>query len=399
MELAGDSGAMMPAAAACGMSASAPTLSAAVVSATFLREPVKSASFYGDGPADAGMPSRGGADGLGESPIPAPISAYTRPALAAIGPADMKGSHPLRPFVRAAAATAIVAAVAVPLIRRRRRVPTALSAASVASAPLAIAVLWPRSRVRDVAIYAAQMWAFVIIHELPYDDPERLRARLRIHYPIRIDQAIGRGRLPNSRLQDALMRRDGEATALDRVLTFAHWAWFMEPHLTLIYILIRNEGRFARAARQTAVAFDLGCAVYIALPTAPPWWAAENGYTGDDQINRRMLEVGERVWGPAWQRLFNGFDGNPWAAMPSLHFGASVLAAMLLTETDRRAGAVGWSYALGLGFALVYLGEHYVIDLIAGLGLVVAVRVLEPLAGPLAMAVSRAIQRLEAIAA
>ena len=49
--------------------------------------------------------------------------------------------------------------------------------------------------------------------------------------------------------------------------------------------------------------------------------------------------------------------------MPSLHFATSLLAAILLSETGRCAGAAGWGYALTLGFALVYLGEHYVIDL------------------------------------
>jgi membrane-associated phospholipid phosphatase len=312
---------------------------------------------------------------------------------------NTKGKHSLRTFVRAAAATALVASFAVPLLRRRRPVPASLTVACVASGPVAIATLWPRTRVRDAFIFASQMWAFIMIHELPYDDPERLRERLHVRYPVRIDRAIGLGRLPNARLQDALMSRDGEISALDRVLTFGHWAWFMEPHLSLIFILRRDETKFVRAARQMAAAFDIGCAIYIALPTAPPWWAAEHGYTGDDEIDRRMVDVGEQVWGRAWPALFNGVDGNPWAAMPSLHFGASVLAAMLLSESDRRAGAVGWTYALGLGFALVYLGEHYVIDLIAGLGLVAAVRVLEPLVEPLSMAISRGVQHLEEIAA
>ncbi len=311
----------------------------------------------------------------------------------------MKGSHPLRPFLRAAAATAIVASFAVPLLRRRRPVPATLTVACVASGPVAIATLWPRTRTRDAFIFASQMWAFIMIHELPYDEPQRLRDRLHIHYPIKIDRAIGRGRLPNSRLQERFMRDDGEISPLDRLLTFGHWAWFMEPHLSLIFILVRDEDRFVRAARQMAAAFDIGCAIYIALPTAPPWWSAENGYTGDDEVSRRMVDVGEQVWGRAWPALFNGVDGNPWAAMPSLHFGASILAAILLSESDRRAGAVGWTYALGLGFALVYLGEHFVIDLIAGLGLVAAVRVLEPLFEPLSMAISRGVQQLEEIAA
>ena len=55
------------------------------------------------------------------------------------------------------------------------------------------------------------MWAFTMVHELPYDDPERLRARLRSRYPIVIDRVIGGGRLPNARLQRALARLPGVA--------------------------------------------------------------------------------------------------------------------------------------------------------------------------------------------
>ena len=84
--------------------------------------------------------------------------------------------------------------------------------------------------------------------------------------------------------------------------------------------------------------------------------------------------------------------------MPSLHFGASVLAAMLLTESNPKAGVGGLDLCRLLGFALVYLGEHYVIDLIAGLGLVATVRFGEPLAEPFALAVSAAVQQLEWIA-
>ncbi len=52
-------------------------------------------------------------------------------------------------------------------------------------------------------------------------------------------------------------------------------------------------------------------------------------------------------------------------------------------------GALGWGYAGTLAFALVYLGEHYVTDLLAGMALVVAVRRGEPLVEPLVEAVNR----------
>ena len=59
---------------------------------------------------------------------------------------------------------------------------------------------------------------------------------------------------------------------------------------------------------------------------------------------------------------------------------------------------MGWTYSLTLGFALVYLGEHYVTDLLAGAGLVAAVRRGEPLAEPAVHGVTRGLQRLERLA-
>jgi membrane-associated phospholipid phosphatase len=146
-----------------------------------------------------------------------------------------------------------------------------------------------------------------------------------------------------------------------------------------------------------AVAYDLGAVVYHSLPTAPPWWAAAEGHA-EIEGRRLMVEVGEGSWGRAWPAMYQALGGNPWAAMPSLHFATSVLAAILLTESGPLMGAAGWGYALTLGFALVYLGEHYVIDLIAGGALVGVVRLSERYADPVAGVLSRAVQRLERIA-
>jgi membrane-associated phospholipid phosphatase len=310
--------------------------------------------------------------------------------------------------VRSAAVTALAAAAVLPVVRRRLGVPAAATALAVASGPVALAILRPRTKARDAALFALQMWAFTILHELPYDDPERLRRRLRVRYPIRIDRAIGGGELPTVRLQRGLASPDGP-TPLDRVLTLIHWAWFLEPHAALVWILVRHNESFPRAALQLGAAYDLGCAVYALVPTAPPWWAAEHGFVDLPEphtgarapaaVRRVMVEVGEPMWGRAWPTMYESLGGNPWAAMPSLHFATSLLAAILLAENGAPEGAAGWGYALTLGFALVYLGEHYVVDLLAGAAVVAAVRYGEPVVAPVAGALSRGVQRLERIAA
>jgi membrane-associated phospholipid phosphatase len=284
----------------------------------------------------------------------------------------------------------------VPLLRRRLRIPAPVTVAACAAGPLALAVLYPRSKKRDVALYALQMWAFIVVHEIPFDDPERLRARLRSRYPIVSDRALGAGRLPNARIQRALSRLP-RVGLVNRVLTWVHWVWFFEPYLALALILVRDNERFPTAARQMAAVFDIGCAVYFAVPTAPPWWASEQGLI-EEEVRRIMVEVGEETWGSAWPKMYSALGGNPWAAMPSLHFATSVSAALSLTQAGKVEGAIGWGYAGTLGFALVYLGEHYVTDLLAGALLVAIVRRGEPLAEPLVHGVNRALRRLERLA-
>jgi membrane-associated phospholipid phosphatase len=322
---------------------------------------------------------------------------------------------PARIAVRAIAGAAVVGSIALPLARRRLRLPAPAVVAATVAGPLGLAVLRPRTKLRDAAVFAMQMWAFTVVHELPYDDPERLRARLRIRYPIRADVALGGGELPNLRLQRTLAA-PGRVRPLDRLLAIVHWAWFGEPHAALAWILVRRNDNLPRAARQLATVYDIGCAIYSLVPTAPPWWAAENGYIEDelrrraaagpgaeqpaegDSVRRVMVEVGEELWGSAWPGLYKALGGNPWAAMPSLHFATSLTAAILLAESDPRAGALGGAYAATLAFALVYLGEHYAIDLIAGGALVAAVRLSEPIVEPAARRLNAALERLERIA-
>jgi membrane-associated phospholipid phosphatase len=236
------------------------------------------------------------------------------------------------------------------------------------------------------------MWAYIAHYEMPNDDPERLLSRLRVDYPIRADTVLGCGSAPTVRLQNAL-GRPGEVLRHDLALAWIHWSWFIVPHGTAAYILLRHRWHFPRAASMMAAVFDLGLVAYWTVPTAPPWWAGK--VERMPPVRRIMVEVGEHFWGRLWRPLYDFLGGNPFAAMPSLHFATSVMAAHVLTDVGSVPGALGWAYALSLGFALVYLGEHYVVDLIAGLALAECVRGLAPAVERLLLLPARAIQRLE----
>jgi hypothetical protein len=294
--------------------------------------------------------------------------------------------------LRRLALIAAAIGAATPPLRRKLNIPRPVVSALAWQAPIAFAWALPRTRARDAAIYALQMWAYVAHYEMPNDRPEELLARVRVRYPIRVDSVIGLGTPPTVRLQRALGRR-GDVLPHDKFLSAIHWSWFFIPHGSIAYVLLCHRPQFERSAAQMAAVFDLGLLGYWLVPTAPPWWAGGNGHM--PHVRRIMVETGKRVWGRHWEPLYDSLGTNPFAAMPSLHFATSVMAAHVLGDTGRIAGALGWAYAGTLGFALVYLGEHYVADLIAGLALAEGVRRSAPVVAPALGSVQRAIQRLE----
>ena len=142
----------------------------------------------------------------------------------------------------------------------------------------------------------------------------------------------------------------------------------------MAWIRWRRPEAFAAAAGRLALTFDLTLLGYWAAPTAPPWWVSEKLGRMNGDVRRVMSEVADWLKGdPNPTEGDHELGANPFAAMPSDHFASAAMTAVLLAEQDPWLGAFGWAYAIGLAFALVYLGEHYVGDLLAGLALALGV--------------------------
>ena len=295
----------------------------------------------------------------------------------------------------------MLAGAAAPVLRRRVKLPPSAVLGAAASAPVALCVAARPSRARDLAVCGLQMWAYLAAYELPHDDPERLAARVRVAYPIAVDRVLGLGAPPTLRLQRAFST-PGRISPPERVLVWCHWMWFMVPHGSVLYVMWRAPERFATAAARMYAVFDVGASFYWAIPTAPPWWAAEHGHLDDRgaggplSVRRMMIEYGEQFWGERWPGLYDVLGGNPLAAMPSLHFATSVMAAHLLSEVGPFAGALAWAYTGTLGLALVYLGEHYAADLLGGAALAETVRRGAPRAAPAARGFAAGLRWLRA---
>ena len=310
-----------------------------------------------------------------------------------------RGRLPLRrrqsrwPPARWVVAGVVPAAVTLVVMRKRLGVRRALALPVASVVPLAVAAVMPPGKRRYIAVGAAYMWVFKVSWEMPYDDPEELRARLRIDYPIRVDSRIGGGMPPTQRLQRALRDR-ARVTTLDRVVTVIYGSWFV-PHLVLAWVLFRHEQFIPRATGRLAAAYHLTTPFYWLVPTAPPWWASES----EGRMGAEVERVTRHVIRDVRKRPKLDVDatpGNPWGSMPSDHIASAAITAMALSEVSVLYGAMGWTYVALAGFSVVYLGEHYLIDVIVGLAVAEAVRWGEPLVSPLVRRVAQDLERLAA---
>ncbi len=210
-----------------------------------------------------------------------------------------------------------------------------------------------------------------------------------------VDRVLGGGRLWTERLQEWLVadlatlranmkgcndgrffRPSSAVRWYDVVVSAVYTSHFVVPYLAAGYFWRKGQRLWRWYAATFVFVSALACLVFAVAPTAPPWYAACEGLIGRfprGLANDGWSEVGLSFASRAIRKGAQTF--NPYAAIPSLHTANAVLVSVFAWRfVHRRLRAVVWPilvlYPLGMGFALVYSGEHYVIDIIAGGGVV-----------------------------
>ena len=173
----------------------------------------------------------------------------------------------------------------------------------------------------------------------------------------------------------AHLHPDASVHWYDAAATLVYTSHFVAtPALAAVLWLVAREA-FLRFITRIVVMSVAALVTYMLFPAAPPWMASQDGYLGPVQ----------RLSAQGWIYLHAGNlqsllaraqdkGSNPVAAMPSVHTATAVLVAIalggLISSRWRWLLAL---YPLAMAFALVYDGEHYALDLVAGAGYALAV--------------------------
>lgn len=105
---------------------------------------------------------------------------------------------------------------------------------------------------------------------------------------------------------------------------------------------------------------------FIFFPSAPPWMASQKGYL--PKVNKIINEVLDSNKGNySISYLYQKLNPNPVAAFPSLHAAFPWYTALALIQFNPVISFVFLIISFAIFFSIVYLGEHYAIDAIAGM--------------------------------
>lgn len=175
-----------------------------------------------------------------------------------------------------------------------------------------------------------------------------------------LERFVFGGNIPTLILQHAFYR-PGVVSPQDVVAMGFYFMHFPLPILVGFVFWLRSRDHYHRYIAALLLMCFIAFATYLFWPSAPPWYQLHDVVKINDRTNQALWDGRYAV-----SAIYASFNPNRFAAFPSLHAAFPALAAVYAWSRYRwlSVGLIGWT--AGVVLSIVYLGEHYVVDALAG---------------------------------
>jgi membrane-associated phospholipid phosphatase len=214
--------------------------------------------------------------------------------------------------------------------------------------------------VRDWSVFLCAVVLFDSVRGLVYGVTLHFQRPMYMGYAIELERTLFGAPVPSSRMQQALTDPSHIGT-LEKLLVVVHASHFLAFLLFALLLWIVRPPAFTRFRLAMLLVMYSGLVMYLLIPTVPPWMAASRYF-----VLEPVRHIPAAVYNLSVPTLAESFDVNPVAAMPSLHAAFPTLLALICLETFGAWGLVMAVYACSVCFAIVFLGEHYIVDVMCG---------------------------------
>ena len=225
-------------------------------------------------------------------------------------------------------------------------------------------------RNREQVIQMLRDWALMVVIYMAYDYSRGTADQwgIGVNYTALrdLDSLITFGREPISGMQRRFYTPN-DVKWYDVVGSVIYMTQFVFPVLPLVFLRIRNRASWLHYVRRFSLTLGISVFIFIIFPAAPPWMASREAYLPPIQriTGRGWLELHLKTVSKTLDRGAGVL--NAVAPMPSLHAGMALLVALWFFRNCKpwiRIAALAFPVAMLT--ALVYFGEHFIIDGLAG---------------------------------
>jgi hypothetical protein len=274
-------------------------------------------------------------------------------------------------------ALAVAWFIALAITCRFHGVPTALwqiilwLAAAMLIASIANPLGWAKSMLVDwFPLYLA-----LALYGIPWALVSHTGIRAHVYPQLLVDRWIFGNRGGTDILQSALWR--GAVRWLDYAAWLVYASHFFVTIVVCAILWMHSRSDFLRYRRRVVSTWLTALFVFAVYPTVPPWMAADQGYvphltriiprvirviaTGDSVPTSSQIAAHAHLASDDRIAIY-----NPVAAVPSMHSALPALLALYCWNRWPKLRPLVAAYPVAMGFALVYGGEHFAFDVLAG---------------------------------
>lgn len=208
-----------------------------------------------------------------------------------------------------------------------------------------------------------------IVLLLAYDSfrgiADQLAGRVNIWPMIHFDQWVGGGTIPTIHLQKLLFNENSHwYNAYFFSLYLMH---FITPVMLGIYFWIRKPKLYLPYVVALVGMSFAGFLTYLLFPAMPPWMASEMHHL--PEVHKVSNALWQSMGVHSFPTIYQQIDPNPVAAVPSLHSAYPLLMTLFVQRLRKWWLTLLFClYTVSIWFGVVYMGEHYVFDVIFGAG-------------------------------
>lgn len=157
---------------------------------------------------------------------------------------------------------------------------------------------------------------------------------------------------------------------LDYLGAFFYSLHFIAPTFFAFVLWKYYPANFRKYTLALAIGTYSALVTFLVYPVAPPWYglnhASNAAWNGVNAI-RILFQVDKNMGIPFYRTIFDYVSSNQFAAFPSLHAMFPWVISLYALKIWKKRALPILLFPAGVWFSAVYLGEHYVVDVIGGI--------------------------------